>query len=456
MASRCSLRCSWPLALALACGCKHKVENTQREDPPPRVLPAASQAAPAPSASSSPPPPYTCKADVWPDYGHDAQRTSRSAECIEGPLRQLWKASPVTPVKERPPAFEHAVSTGEGIFLVGVRGKSSTLHALNLDGSARWDHDTRTDLHFAYWPIAAHGVVGMNDDGTFLLDPQTGKMRHNLGLDSWGQMAADAERFYWTNAWHVHGPALYLGGYSSRGEALWKQSKYGGTLPMDMMDDLGGVALDGELVFQSANYKFASFSGVFAFEGATGKPRWAKNGTPIGYASVSEGKVYVVEKRQRERRLVARAERDGEEVWSTLVPGALGASPAHARGLTLVDTDRGVLMALESSTGRERWRVELGPKRANAVGNETTLAIAANDVVVVTFGKEIVLLSLLSGEVRWRGAVSGSAVHSPVLADGRLYVVAGGELLAFEGVKPDGAKPDAPRPDGSAPVKPSP
>lgn len=417
------------------CSC-NRHEATRRESAalssrPPAAAPA-SATAPAPSASAPTLPAFSCDpADPWPGYGHDGRRTSRSGQCVEGPLRLLWKASPATPVRERPPSFEHVVSTGEGLYATGLRGKSSMLHGLNLDGSPRWDHDTRTDLHFAYWPIVAHGVVGMNDDGAFFLDPQTGKMRFNQGLDSWGQIAADAERFYWTNTWHVHGPALYLLASTPLTEPLWKQNKYGGTTPMDMMDDLGGVAVDGDAVFQTANYKFASFSGVSCFEAATGKPRWLKNGTPVGYPSAEDGRVLVVERWQKERRVVARSQRDGEVLWSTPLKGALGAAPALAGGLVLVDTDKAAVVALDAATGQQRWRAELDARRPTTVGNETTLAVAANHTVVVTLGKEIVLLSLQGGEVRWRGPLAEAPLHSPVLADGRVYAVAGGEIFAF-------------------------
>lgn len=428
------MRPGWSLLLVMLAGgaCNRQREATQKEVPAVSVVSVAgaSVSAPSPALSAAS---IECKADVWLDYGHDARRTFQSAECVEGPLTPLWKAQPTTPVKERPPAFEHVVATDEGLYATGIRGKSSMLHGVELNSSPRWDYDTRTDLHFAYWPIVAHDVVGMNDDGAFFLDLKTGKMRINQGLDSWGQMAADKERFYWTNSWHVHGPALYLGAFSSTGESLWKQSKYGGSAPMDMMDDLGGVALDGALVFQASNYKFASFSGIFCFDTVSGQKRWIKNSTPIGYLSAADGQVFVVERVQRERRVVARSQRDGETSWSVSLKGALGAAPAVARGLVLVGTDKGELVALEAASGKERWRFEGGQKHAPVIGNETFVAVSANERVLFTIGKEIVMLDLLTGGVRWRGEVATSAVHSPILAGGRVYAVAGGEILALEG-----------------------
>lgn len=424
-----------PLALVAGAACNQPPHRT-RKDPAPL---AASAPAPAPASAGlapAPPVPFRCARDEWAHYGHDAARSFASAECIEGPLTLLWKAQPTTPVKERAASFEHAVATEDGLFVVGLRGKSSMLHGLGLDGSPRWEHDTRTDLHFACWPMVAHGLAGMNDDGAFFLDLTTGKIRINQGLDSWGQLAADGERFYWTNTWHVHGPALFLGAFSQAGEALWKQSKYGGSSPMDMMDDLGGVALEGGAVYQVSNYKFASFSGVFAFDAATGKPRWSKNGAPVGYPSAGQGQVFVVERVQRERRLVARSQENGETRWSAALKGALGAAPALGGGLVVVGTDKGELVAFDAGSGQERWRFESGVKHAPVVGNETSVAIGANERVVFTVGKEVVLLDLKTGAVQWRGEVAGAAVHSPILAGGRLYVVAGGELLALSGVPP--------------------
>jgi outer membrane protein assembly factor BamB len=314
-----------------------------------------------------------------------------------------------------------------------VRGKSSMLHALDLDGTLRWEHDTRTDLHFAFWPIVTGSLAGINDDGTFFLDPASGKMVHNLGLDSWGQMSTDGERLYWTNTWHVHGPALYIMASSAKAEPLWKASRYGGTSPMDMMDDLGGVTLDHDTVFQVANYKFASFSGLAAFAPATGQERWRRPAMPVSFVSAGDGRLYGVERWQRERRLVARSQRDGEVAWSTPVKGAQGAAPVLAQGLAVVDSEPGVVVAVDAATGQERWRADTGVKHTTQVGHETTLAAAANDTLVVTAGKEVVLLALSTGEVRWRGAVAEHVLHSPILAGGRLYAVAGGEILALEG-----------------------
>ncbi len=207
---------------------------------------------------------------------------------------------------------------------------------------------------------------------------------------------------------------------------------------MDTMDDLGGVALEGGAVYQVSNYKFASFSGVFAFEAATGKPRWSKNGAPVGYPSAGQGQVFVVERVQRERRLVARSQENGETRWSVALKGALGAAPALGGGLVVVGTDKGELVAFDAGSGQERWRFESGVKHAPVVGNETSVAIGANERVVFTVGKEVVLLDLKTGAVRWRGEVAVAAVHSPILAGGRLYVVSGplGLLVA---AKLDGA-----------------
>jgi outer membrane protein assembly factor BamB len=346
------------------------------------------------------------------------------------PLQVRWKATAVPPVSARPATYEHVIVSDGALFVGGLAGKSSMMHRLELDGAHTWVLDTRNDLHFAYWLTAAHDVVMINDDGTFLLDPANGKMKYNRGLDCWGQSVADSERFFWTNAWHIHGPGLFVGGFTNQGMPLWKQSKYGGIEPHDMMDDLGAVSTDGTVLIQAANYKFANFSGLFAFEPATGDKRWGRPIYPLGSATMGDGKVYVTERIKKARHVTARAQDTGEEIWSVSIPGAQTEVLPLGGGLLLVDTEKDGLLALDAATGKLVWKTEPRARQIPRIGHETTVAIAlGNETVAWTVGGELVLLSLRTGEIKGVLAL-GKHVHSPVLASGLLYAVADGEVVA--------------------------
>jgi outer membrane protein assembly factor BamB len=384
-------------------------------------------APPAPSASAEPP---RCVEDAWPELGHDGRRTSASLGCLTLPIQVRWKATATPPVSARPASYEHAIVAGGAIFVAALAGKSSMVHRLGLDGAHTWVFDTRNDLHFAYWLTAAHGVVMMNDDGTFLLDPDTGKIKYNRGLDCWGQSVADGERFFWVNAWHIHGPPLFMGGFTAEGMPLWKQNKLEGVEPHDMMDDLGAVSTDGSLVVQSANYKFSPISGLFAFHPATGARRWAQAVLPLGGVSLGGGRVHGLERVKGVRQLKARSQESGEEIWSTPLKGALSAAPALGGNLVLVDTEKDGLHAFDAATGQLVWKTEPRGKQIAQVGNETTVAIAlGNGLVVWTIKGEIVLLSLQTGEIQTVLPL-GKHAHSPVIASGTLLVTVDGEIVA--------------------------
>jgi outer membrane protein assembly factor BamB len=433
----------------LACGCKRRTQA----DPPPTATPTGELAqavntatadsaecpspdppalvdvAPAPAGAA---PQVTCKVEPWTTYGKDARRTSATAGCCVGPLKEAWRARATTNTKARPPLFEHPIADDQAVYAVGLRGKSSTGHKFTLDGKAVWTFDSRADLHLANWPTLAHDVLIVNDDGFYMVNLETGKNMYARGLDTFGQTASDEQRLYLVNTWHVEGPGLFVGAFTPEGVNIWKRNKYGSE-PHDMMDDLGAIALDNGLVFQAANYKFANFSGVFAFDRETGEMRWSKAAKPIGFLSASDGRIYTVERGAQGRQVVARSQADGSVFWSTPMPTLRAAAPVVAGGLVIVDTEKDGVHALEADSGKVAWIAPIKSTHKNTVGQITTLAAAlGSKTLVATVDGTIHILSLDDGSERFSLCLGGrQEVHSPVLVGERLYVVANGELVAF-------------------------
>lgn len=89
-------------------------------------------------------------------------------------------------------------------------------------------------------------------------------------------------------------------------------------------------------------------------------------------------------------------------------------------------SDNGELLALEASTGRVIWRVRLSDGLSAGVGGD------ANRVAVVTLNNE--LLSIQSGEVRWRVRLPARVLTPPLVAGGRVFVaLSDRSTMAFDG-----------------------
>lgn len=89
-------------------------------------------------------------------------------------------------------------------------------------------------------------------------------------------------------------------------------------------------------------------------------------------------------------------------------------------------TDTGDLLALEASTGRVLWRMRVPEGLSAGVGGD------ANRVAVVTLNNE--LLSIESGEVRWRVRLPARVLTPPLVAGGRVFVaLSDRSTMAFDG-----------------------
>jgi len=89
-------------------------------------------------------------------------------------------------------------------------------------------------------------------------------------------------------------------------------------------------------------------------------------------------------------------------------------------------SDSGDLLALEANTWRVIWRVRLPDGLSAGVGGD------ANRVAVVTLNNE--LLSIQSGEVRWRVRLPARVLTPPLVAGGRVFVaLSDRSTMAFDG-----------------------
>jgi outer membrane protein assembly factor BamB len=438
---------------------------------------ASGDAQPPDSAADSTPPP-ACGTGGWLTYGHDGARTFASDACINGPLARSWAYAPAPPTGRTLNAVQHALATSTAVYLQwaasdGMYVGTTAVDGLSPAGARLWTFDSGTDANMGNWasvgsPVTVDGSVVQSlvadDDGVYFLDLATGKSRAGTGVDWWGQSIPDASGGVWfVDTSKSDGPGLSVGQLDSAAKMAWQQNKQGTTCGDSLSDQMGGIALDGGVLFYAPFYVAGGSvqptfkSGLYAFDAVTGAPKWNVATTPSSVISAGNGLVYGVEAGA----LVARGQSDGSSQWSKPLSGAGVQAPVLAAGLVIAASATGV-SAFDATTGSPAWSTPItGAAAAPWVGtltngcagsqNEggavaTSIAAAVpSGTLVVTASDGVHVLSLTTGQDKWHGPVTGAvnAVHDPVLVGDMVYVVDSppapylgfgpGQLIALKG-----------------------
>lgn len=376
-----------------------------------------------------------CPTDDWPVLAHDAARSSASRECCSAPFRPAFRFAP--PAKDQRPArAHHAVVSGDAIYVSGVIGQSPAVWRVSRTGALEWTFDSRVDITRQHWPAVVLDRVVLNDDGLYILDPRTGEREVDRGLDAWGQVLTDGKNLFANNTWHIAGPKVRVAAMESGGAPLWTRNEYG-VEREDVLDRVGGIALGGGALIQSADFRPSPGSGLFVFETADGKLRWSADSIPRNQASVVGEQVVVAERRETGRvpaAIVARRLRDGDIAWEKDANVRDAVPIAHASGLLLSREAPGRLVARSAEDGEERWGVALAEAPDRLPLWSTNFAIAGGSAgVVAVSGSELVIVALRDGAIRARAPVADAKapVHSPVIARGLLLLVDEKGVLAL-------------------------
>lgn len=233
---------------------------------------------------------------------------------------------------------------------------------------------------------------------------------------------------------------------------------------------LGAVPVGDRVLFGGAwTHTDGRRRGLFALDTATGDLDWAyTTSETVGRPSVRDGVAYIVSRSghchavadgsRRWRRaldldvlavrpIVATAEvvvlasrrrvwgldpASGETVWRRELPGQLSyptQALTAADGLVLVPRRTEAtttLFALRTDTGETAWQSDVG----RLLGQPT---VADGTVYLVAGGMTLAALTLADGSVRWTFDLDGSvASTTPVVAAGRLYLQTHDHLYALE------------------------
>lgn len=392
---------------------------------------------------SSPPPPK-CGASDWLTYGHDARRTSASDACIDGQLAPAWTYVPMGGLT----SMHHVIASTDAVYVqwaapTGPYVGTTAADRVSPQGKRVWTYDTGSDANLGNWASVSGGNLVLQDDGLYFVDLVTGKVGPNTGVDWWGQTIPAANGGVWfANTSKSDGPGLFVGLMDMTAKTTWKGNEQGTMCGDGFSDVMGGIAVDGSVLFYAPVYKTGSAkqplpSGVYAFDALTGSPKWNVMTTPASAISVGDGFVYLIEGGE----LVARKQADGTKAWSVPAANAGAQSPVLANHLVIIATQANVV-AVDATTGTAAWtspvvgaaaqpyqrQISNGCSGLQTLGAATITTLAAalpSGTLVVTASDGIHVLALKDGSAKWSGKIPGAkfAVHDPVLVGKMVYVI---------------------------------
>jgi outer membrane protein assembly factor BamB len=208
--------------------------------------------------------------------------------------------------------------------------------------------------------------------------------------------------------------------------------------------DWGPATLAGDTIIGT---NMTGRGGVFAFDAATGKPRWAWRGDGRGGVSVSAPVVVwgdaavVLLKATRPNRIVGLSLATGKESWHVEVEVLREAELGAHKGLVFVQTADAHVRAYDALTGKAAWAFPFGGE-SGACGSRP---VVANGIAYFTGGLEayssvgdrardrVWAIDAATGQEKWRHrADSAACSNHPVVvtADG-VFVTLDGERKTY-------------------------
>ncbi|TGB00066.1 serine/threonine protein kinase [Streptomyces palmae] len=285
---------------------------------------------------------------------------------------------------------------------------SFEVHALDV-ASGRRTFKTRD----VAWAMAvADGRIHASDGPTlYALDAVDGGERWRLSMDGWVySLKVDrgtvitGTRGGGVQAWEA-----------ANGELLWELR---GAQTDFETPESGPAIHDGTVfVWQEGRLR--------ALEARTGAERWSYpigdaascGGVPMRLLSAPDGVVYVA----AGTRVLAVDIARGEVRWRFEAPAVFLCPPAYAPGpavtgggLYIADY-QGTVYALDSATGRDRWRIATEPRQS------IDPVLVAHGSVHLGSGSALYTLDAVTGTPKWRFAAGGEVIGAPVVAEGRVH-----------------------------------
>jgi outer membrane protein assembly factor BamB len=155
----------------------------------------------------------------------------------------------------------------------------------------------------------------------------------------------------------------------------------------------------------------------YAIDAKDGTLKWMNDKSMDGYtacAGVVGNLVYAIPK---DGSFYAFDASNGDVIWSTLVGKITESSPAIGEGIIAFGTDGGAIVALDASTGKQKWSYDAGVSdiKSSPVIADGTIIIGSND-------GSIYALTTDKGNLKWKYSTSDNVESSPSVKNGVVYV----------------------------------
>ncbi|WP_329020444.1 outer membrane protein assembly factor BamB family protein [Streptomyces sp. NBC_00690] len=285
---------------------------------------------------------------------------------------------------------------------------SFEVHALDV-GTGRRQFKTRD----VAWSMTVDGGRIHASDGPTLyaLDAANGQERWRHQTEAW-VYSIKADRGTVLTGTRGGGVQAWE---ASNGEKLWELT--GAQTEFETVEAGPAIFDDTVYVWQDARLR--------ALEARTGIERWSYpigdsascGNVPVRIQPAPDGQVYV----SAGTRALAIGIADGRVRWHFEAPAVFLCPPAFAPGAAVTGGGvyladyLGTVYALDSATGKDRWRIATEPRQSI----EPVLVTGGN--VHVGSGSALYTLDAVTGTPMWRFAAGGEVIGSPVVADGRVH-----------------------------------
>lgn len=285
---------------------------------------------------------------------------------------------------------------------------SFEVHALDV-GSGRRQFKTKD----VAWAMAvSDGRIHASDGPTlYALDGTDGTDRWRLSTEAW-VYSLQAEHGTVVTGTRGGGVQAWE---ASNGEKLWELRG----AQTDFETPESGPAIHGDTVYVWKDAR------LFALDPRTGAERWsypvgdaaACGGVPVRVTSADDGCVYIA----AGTRVLSIDRSSGLVRWHFEAPAVFLSAPSFAPGpavagggVYLADY-LGTVYAIDSATGKDRWRIATESRQSLH-----PLLVAQGNIHVGS-GSALYTLDAVTGTPKWRFAAGGEVVGAPVVADGRIH-----------------------------------